>query len=553
MRFDFSRSLRAATLTVLFFAATADATTLRMSLSDDATTLDPHVANLAINNRLLANIYESLVRRDKDFNIAPALAVSWTQPDARTWRFKLRPDVKFHDGSAFTADDVVFTVARVLHPLSNMKWTVQGVASARKVDDLTVDLVMAEPNPVLLLHLTSLGIMSKAWSAKHGVSTPQNYNDSQETYAVRHANGTGPFMVTSRALDVKTVLTEHKLWWNRSAPERGNVTLVEWLPIKSNSTRIAALLTGSVDIVPDPPVQDRERLKNLPTTKLQVGSEPRTVFLALDQFRDELQYSNVKGKNPFKDLRVRQAMAHAIDANLLIEKVLRGYGRPTGLMVGQEVQGYVADIDKRLPFDVPRAKKLMAEAGYANGFEVTFDCASQTPFSELCQGIGPMLAAIGIRLKMNVISFAQIFQKIDKNDTSGLVMGYGASTVDAHAVMKTLLGSTRGNGDIGAAGAKAGKAAKGGKLGEAAMESGAGDSNWGRYSNAKLDDLLAQSGREPDNTKRNQLLREALILQRDDLALIPLYQVKVAWAMRKNIEAPYLPNNIPYFYRFWVR
>lgn len=541
MSFHFSRYLRAAALVALLVAATAQAKTLRLSLSDDATTLDPHVADLAINNRLLNNIYEGLVRRDKDFNIAPALAVSWSQPDAKTWRFKLRPDVKFHDGSGFTADDVVFTVSRVLHPLSNMKWTVQGMASARKVDELTVDLVMAEPNPVLLLHLARLSIMSKSWSAKHGVSTPQNYNDQEETHAVRNANGTGPFMVTSRALDVKTVLTAHKQWWNRDAPDRGNVTVVEWLPIKSNSTRMAALLTGSIDIVPDPPVQDRERIKNMPTTTLQVGSEPRTIFIALDQFRDELLYSNVKGKNPFKDLRVRQAIAHAIDAPLLIEKVLRGYGRPTGLIVGQEVQGYAADIDKRLPYDVARARKLMAEAGYANGFEVTFDCANQTPFLELCQGIGPMLAAIGIRLKMNVLSFAQIFPKVDKNDTSGLVMGYGAATVDAHAVMKTLLGSTLG---------KAEKTDKGAKI---AKEAGAGDSNWGRYSNAKLDNLLAQSGRESDNTKRNQLLREALILQRDDLAVIPLYQVKVAWAMRKNIEAPYVPNNIPYFYRFWVR
>jgi peptide/nickel transport system substrate-binding protein len=513
---------------ILLSAAPSHAKTLRLSFSDDATTLDPHVANLAINNRLLNNIYEGLVRRDKDFNIAPALALSWSQPDAKTWRFKLRPDVKFHDGSTFSADDVVFTVARVMHPLSNMKWTAQGVASAKKIDALTVDLVMAEPNPVLLLHLAGLGIMSKSWSAKHGVSQPQNYNDREETHAVRNANGTGPFKVVSRQLDVKTVLTEHKDWWNRSAPERGNVTSVEWTPIKSNSTRMAALMTGSIDFVPDPPVQDRERIKNMPTTKLQVTSEPRTIFLAIDQFRDELQYSNVKGKNPFKDLRVRQAIAHAIDVNLLIEKVLRGYGRPTALLVGQEVQGYTAEIDKRLPHDLARAKKLMAEAGYASGFDVTFDCVNQTPFSELCQGIAPMLATIGIRMNINLMSFTHIFPKIDRNDTSGLMMGYGASSFDAQGVLQNLLGSK-------------------GKTG-----TGRGDSNWGRYSNPKFDTLLDQIGREADVAKRNQFLREALVIQRDDLAVIPLFQVKVAWALRKNIEAPYVPNNLPYFYRFRV-
>ena len=524
----FIRAACAMLLAAMFAAAPAHAKTLRLALSDDATTLDPHAADLAINNRLLNNIYEGLVWRDKDFKLAPALALSWSQPDAKTWRFKLRPDVKFHDGSAFSADDVVFTVARAMHPLSNKKWAVQGVAAARKVDALTVDLVMAEPSPVLLLHLAGLHIMSKSWSAKHGVSLPQNYNDREETHAVRNANGTGPFMVTSRQLDVKTVLSEHKEWWNRSAPERGNVATVEWTPIKSNSTRMAALMTGSIDFVLDPPVQDRERIKNMPTTKLQVTSEPRTIFLAIDQFRNELQYSNVKGKNPFKDLRVRQAIAHAIDVNTLIDKVLRGYGRPTALLVGQEVQGYSADIDKRLPYDLARAKKLMAEAGHANGFEVTFDCVNQTPFSELCQGIAPMLATIGIRMNINVMSFTHIFPKIDRNDTSGLIMGYGASTIDAQGVLTSLLGSK-------------GKA-----------NSGRGDSNWGRYSNAKFDTLLDQIGREADVAKRNQFLREALVIQRDDLAVIPLYQVKVAWALRKNIDAPYVPNNLPYFYRFRV-
>ena len=450
MRFSFAYAAHSLLLFALLVPAINEAKTLRVALSDDATTLDPHVANLAINNRLLNNIYEGLVRRDKDFNIAPALALSWSQPDAKTWRFKLRPDVKFHDGSGFSADDVVFSVTRVLHPLSNMKWAVQGVSSARKVDALTVDLLMAEPNPVLLLHLAGFNIMSKSWAAKHGVTTPQNYNDREETHAVRNANGTGPYMVTSRQLDVKTVLTEHKTWWNRNAPERGNVTQVEWTPIKSNSTRMAALMTGSIDFVPDPPVQDRERINNMPATKLQVGSEPRAIFLVLDQFRDELQTSNVKGKNPFKDLRVRQAMAHAIDVNVLIDKVLRGYGRPTALMVGQEVQGYSAEIDRRLPYDLSRAKKLMAEAGYTNGFDVTFDCLNQTPFAELCQGIGPMLASIGIRLNMNVMSFTHIFPKIDRNDTSGLVMGYGASTIDAQAVLQNLLGS-KGKPALGAA------------------------------------------------------------------------------------------------------
>jgi peptide/nickel transport system substrate-binding protein len=528
MRF-FSGLLFVALLALGVVSTATNAKTLRVSLSDDATTLDPHVANLAINNRLLNNIYEGLATRDKDFNVVPALAVSWSQPDAKTWRFKLRPNVKFHDGSVFTADDVVFSVARAMHPLSSLKWSAQGVVSAKRVDEMTVDLVMAEPNPVLILHLMHLKIMSKAWSAKNNVLTPQNYAEKEETFAARNTNGTGPFMVVSRQPDVKTVLFEHKHWWNNGAADRGNLTGVEWIPIKSNSTRMAALLSGSVDFVADPPVQDRERVKKTVGMKLQVTSEARVIFFGMDQFRDELVSGSVKGKNPFKDLRVRQAMAHAIDADLIINKVMRSYGRPTALIIGKEVQGYAADLDRRLPVDLSSAKSLMAEAGYPNGFETTLDCLNQTPFAEICQAVAPQLAAIGIKLKLNMVSFTNIFQQLDKYDTSMYIMGYAASTLDAYQVLQAQMQS------VGARG------------------TGTPESNWGRYNNPKVDALLPRIRVEKDISKRNAMIREVLLIQRDDLALLPIFQGAVAWAMRSNVDAPYVPNNYPYWYRFSVR
>ena len=294
---------------------TAHAKILRMALSDDATTPDPHAAGLATNHRLLSNIYEGLVRRDKDFKIAPALAVSWTQPAAKTWRFKLREGVKFHDGSAFTADDVVFSINRAMHPLSSVRYAAQGIASAKRVDDLTVDVSIAHPNPVMLLHLVHLAVISRPWSATHNVLLPQNYAKSQKTLASRSTNGTGHFMLALRAPGVKTVIVENKNWWNRQASDRCNVTAVEWTPIKSHGTRVAALMSGAVDFVSDPPVQDSERLKSVADVKLQLVNEPRMVLLALDQKRDELLYNNVRRKNLFKDIWVRQAIALAIDAN----------------------------------------------------------------------------------------------------------------------------------------------------------------------------------------------------------------------------------------------
>ncbi|MCA3059856.1 MAG: ABC transporter substrate-binding protein [Rhodocyclaceae bacterium] len=516
----------ASLLVAACMSITATAQTLRMAIADDATTLDPHSANILGNTRLLASIYEGLVTRDKDFKVVPALAVSWSQPDAKTWRFKLRPNVKFHDGSPFTADDVVFSVERVLHPLSSVKSSIQGVSSAKRVDDLTVDSVMSEPNPVLLLHLVNFRIMSKAWSSKNNALTPQNYKDKEDTVASRSTNGTGPYMLVSRQPDVKTVLTENKAWWNRASKDRGNVVTVEWTPIKQPSTRMAALLSGTIDFVIDPPFQDRERVKNTPGLKLTIGSEPRIYFVGFDLFRDELQYSNVKGKNPFKDVRVRQAISLVIDTDLIVSKVTRGYARPTPLIIGKEVQGYAADLDKKPKVDIARAKKLMAEAGYPSGFEVTIDCSNQVPFGEICQAMAPMLSQIGIKLMPNIMINTNFPPKIQRNDFSMHLWGWGSTTDDSLYVLQSLVRSV------------------------GAERSGDGEANYGRYSNPKLDALIDRMKTETDMAKRDAIIREALVIQREELPVLPLAQVVVAWAMRKNVDAPFAPNNLPYFYRF---
>jgi peptide/nickel transport system substrate-binding protein len=507
---------------------TAEAHTLRVSLADDATTLDPHVANLVVNTRLLSNIYEGLVAFDKDLRIVPALAISWSQPNANTWRFQLRPKVRFHDGAPFTADDVVFSVNRVLHPRSALRYSVQGVGKAVRVDDYTVDLILAAPNPVLLNHLASFRVMSKAWATKHASTTPQNYKDKEDTFASRHTNGTGPYKLLTRQPDVKTVLTENADWWNRDARDRGNITQVEWVPIKSPATRMAALLSGSLDLVLDPPVQDRERIKNTAGFVLQLGSEPRVFYLGMDLRRDELLYANVIGKNPFKDGRVRRAMALAIDVDLLVKKVNRGYGRPTALVVGKEVQGYPADLDRHTTVDVARARALMAEAGYAAGFEVTLDCLNQVPFSEFCQGILPMLAQVGIRAKLNSVSFTNIFPKLEKFDTRFFIMGYGAPSMDAYGPLNAMLQS----------------------VGE---KHGSTTSNFGRYANPQIDRLLDKISSEPDMKTRDGLIHEAVKLTRNDLPVIPLIQTVHAWALRTTVDAPWVANSLPQFYRFRVR
>ena len=506
----------------------AHAKTLRYATQDEPQTLDPHSAQLAVTTRLLANVYEGLVMRDKDFKIVPALAVSWTQPSPTVWRFKLRPNVKFHDGTPFNADDVVFSVERVLSPLSQYKSTVLGVVRANKVDDLTVDLVLSEPNPVLLNHLVQFRIMSFPWSKKHGALQPQNYKDKEDSYSSRNANGTGPFILKERQADVRIVLVENKAWWNRASPERGNVTEVIWLPIRSASTRAAALLSGEVDFVNDPPPQDVARYRAMPSVKVVASPEERVQYLVMDTARSELLYSNVKGKNPLKDLRVRQAIGHAIDIDAIKTKVMRGLSNPVGSMVTKTENGYAADADKRLPLDIARGKKLLAEAGYPNGFEVTLDCGNNQPAADICQSMPAMLGKIGITVKPNIVPSANYFAKLQKFDTSFYLLSWGTPTSDALYTLQFILRSKDGKNPSN------------------------GDGNYGQYSHPELDRLIDAARTEMDPGKRNAYLRDAQLHINRDMPVIPLHQAIIPWAMKKNVTAAFPPNSVPYFFRFRV-
>lgn len=512
----------------LAIPSAAEAKTLRYATQDEPQTLDPHSASLAVTTRLLSNVYEGLVGRDKDFKLVPALAVSWSQLDPKTWRFKLRPNVKFHDGTILSADDVVFSIDRSLAPTSQMKSTVQGVGSARKVDDLTVDLIMKEPNPVLLNHLFQFRVMNRAWSIRNNSANPQNYREKEDTFASRNANGTGPFMVKERQSDVRTVLVEHPGWWNRSSPERGNVAEVILLPIKSNATRAAALLSGEVDFVNDPPPQDIARLKASNKIKVIESPEQRVQYLVFDTNRDELLYSNIRKKNPFKDVRVRQAVAHAIDIEAIRTKVMRSLSRPIGSIVTSTEQGYAREADVRLPLDRAKAKKLLTDAGYPAGFEVTLDCGNNQPAADICQSIPPMLAQIGIKVAPNIVPTGNYFGKLQKLDTSFYLLSWGTPTSDVLYTLQFLLHTPIGD------------------------SSGSGDGNYGRYTNPRFDHLVDKARVEGDMAKRNELLRDALTIVKNELPVLPLHQAIIPWAMQKNVSAVFPPNSVPYFFRFRI-
>ena len=510
--------LRASALVLCLAAALPlAAKTLRFSSQGDIVTIDPHAQNEGFTNAYLDNIYEPLVTRGKELKVEPCLALSWQAVNPTTMRFKLRPNVKFHDGTPFTADDVVFSIQRALADTSNFKPYLAGVKEARQVDALTVDIVTEGPAPVLIPQLTEIRIMSRAWATKHNVLKPQDFKNKEETYAARNANGTGPYILRSRDTDVKTVAVLNSNWWGKV---EGNVDEIVYLPIRQNSTRMAALLSGELDFVLDPAPQDLPRMKQDPKVKIVEGNENRTVFFGMDQFRDELQYASVKGRNPFKDKRVRAAFQKAIDLNAIRSQVMRGLAIPTAVMFAPQVDGYPKDLDRVKPADVAGAKKLLSEAGYPNGFEITLDCPNNRYINDeaICVATAAMLARIDVKVRVNAMPRATYFPKIQNFDTSFYMLGWGVPTFDSQYALQSLV---RTHVDKGAD----------------------GDYNLGRYSNPQVDALVDKLHDEVDPGKRAAIAREVTRIHMDDVGHIPLHHQVIPWAMRSNVTVVHRADN----------
>ena len=314
-------------LALALAATVADARPFRWASQGDPQTIDPHSQNELLTNSINGQMYETLVNRGKKLEIVPALATEWQQVDSLTWRFTLRKGVRFHDGTPFTADDVLFSIQRASQATSQIRVYATALGKPTKVDDYTVEFKLPEPNPILLEHATLVQIMSRAWCEKHKVERPLDFSAREESYASLHANGTGPYMLKLREPDVKTVMVRNPNWWGK--PE-GNVTEVTYLSIKSDATRVSALIAGNIDLILDPPPQDVARLRKQPGIKVIEGPENRVIFFGFDQSRDELLYSDVKGRNPFKDRRVREAIYRAIDIEALKRVTMRGQALPTG-------------------------------------------------------------------------------------------------------------------------------------------------------------------------------------------------------------------------------
>jgi peptide/nickel transport system substrate-binding protein len=338
------------------WAASVQAQTLRWASQGDAQTMDPHSQNEGLTNMINGQVYEYLIRRDRQLSFVPALATEWAQTGPLTWRFKLRPGVRFHDGSPFAAEDVVFSVNRAKETTSQINVYANAVGTPVAVDPLTVEFRMDKVNPVFLQHLGSLWIMSKSWAERHRVLKPLDFKNKEESHASFNTNGTGPFMLVSRQPGIRTTYKRNPNWWGRF---EGNVQEIVYTPISNYATRLAALVSGEIDFVLDPAPRDVARLRNTAGVKVVDGPENRVVFIGMDQHRDELLYGSVKNRNPFKDVRVRKALYQAIDIETMRTKLMNGMSVPTGGYTPSPLGAFNdAALEQRLPFDLAQARRL---------------------------------------------------------------------------------------------------------------------------------------------------------------------------------------------------
>jgi peptide/nickel transport system substrate-binding protein len=499
----------ASVTTLTLFAAPAHASSVRVANQGDVLSLDPHSLNEAVQLAFLNNVFESLVTRDQALKVVPSLAVAWRLTAPTVWQFDLRKGVKFHDGANFSADDVVFSLNRARGEGSDVRSQLATVKDVRKTGELQIEIDTTVPNPILPDVITNILILSKTWAEANGAARPVDRRRGVENAASFRANGTGPFRVRERQPGLRTVLARNNLWWNK---HENDLEEVVFQPIANDPTRVAALLSGEVDVIDPVPLQDIPRLQARKDLAVQQSPETRVVFLGFDQKRDVLLNSNVVGKNPFKDLRVRQAFYQAIDIDAIAQRIMRGVAKPTGAMLTEGIRGYAPAMSKRLAFNVDAARKLLSDAGYPDGFEVGFNCPNDRYVNdaEICQAVAANLARVGIKAKLQVETKGTYFPRALKRDVSFFMLGWSPAGYDAHNLLYTVLATPAG---------------------------AQGQWNFGAYSNPALDALTTKIQTETNETARNEMIARALQLHADDIGHIPLHQQMVTWAMRANISA----------------
>ena len=499
----------------VFVSTNSYAKTIKWSMQGDSLTLDPHAQNEGPTTQVSRQVYEALVTRGLDMSIEPQLATDWKTTDPNTWVFNLRKGVKFSDGTDMTAKDVVFSILRAKQPTSDFKEYISTISDVKEIDNYTVQVTTSKPNPILLNQLSNIFIMSKKWSIDFGATVSQNWDGGEETFSATNAMGTGPFKITLREPNTKTVFERNSNWWG--SMKDNSVSEIHLLPIKNSATRVAALLSGEVDLVTDAPVQDLARIGNSADHDVVSTAQMRTIFLGMDQAVDKLRSGNT-GDNPFKKKEVRQALYQAIDIEAIKKKVMRGLSEPAGIITFPGVNGYTKDLDKRLPYDVDAAKKLLADAGYPKGFDVELRCPNDRYVNDeaICTAVVGMLGKIGVNVNLFAQTKSKHFKELKEDKGDFYMLGWGVPTLDSHYVFHYL------------------------------YESGA---SWNKvnFSNSEVDAAIRVMEGEVDLDKRNAAIANAWKIVKDDISYLPLHHQVISWATKNNVDVPIRPNNEPLF------
>ena len=505
--------------------APAQARELRLALERDTSSLDSMRNWDALTLAITTNIYDPLIDFEPDRGFHSRLAESWEQVAPDRWRFRLREGVRFQGGEPLTADDVVFSVERMRHRNSRGANVLRNLASVEAVDARTVDLVARTPDPVLINQLNTLVIMSRGWAERNGATEPSSVGQAETSHAVNHANGTGPFSVVSWEPGIRLVLARNPAWfgWGQWP---GNVERVVMTPISSAATRISGLLSGELDMVSPVSMQDAERIRSDASTRLIAGHEARVVYLGMDVAREELLHATVTppGRNPFRDLRVRQAVAHAVNMEGLNRVVFRGFAAPAAMIVPEGVSGFDPSV-LRPAFDLNRARALMREAGYPDGFRVTLDCPAgrEVGDRDACEALVNLLARINIRVDLLAQPPARWLPKVTGRDTSLYYMSWGNNGWAGGNMLHDLLSCA-----------------------EARRQGGF---NSGGYCNPVLDEAVQSARTEVDPARHLSSLREAFQLVQRDMPVVPLYAPPILWGTRAGITVKLRPDGrvfLPY-------
>jgi len=509
-----------ATLSLALGASPVAAQTLRVALAGETTAADPHNYALGPNSTLAHHVFDALTEVDAELKIGPGLATRWERQDDRTWIFHLREGVRFQNGDSFGAPDVVYSYCRILNNpgevVQSFSRLVRRIARLEAVDEHTLRLSTKVPEPLLLTDLSNLAILPRRLAGGARLDfqagdncgfqgpwpTPAQFNDGSA------AIGTGPYRLVSYTPGGAIILERNDNYWG----EKPHWKTVRLTPVTAAGPRLASLLAGDQDVIEAPATGDLPRLRQNPDIRLANKPTTRLIFLQLDTARSPSPF--VQGgdaPNPLQDARVRQALSLAIDRKALAQRVMDGVATPAAQFLPDGMVGTIPELPV-LPYDPAKAKALLAEAGYKDGFSLTFHATNNRYINDarLAQALAQYWNRIGVKVELDTMPSAVFFGRRGKREFSASMGGWSSDAAETMMFFRSWLMSTD-------------------------RERGLGTSNYGGWSDPKFDDLAGRAMMTMDQEARADLLQQAGRVALEEMPVIPVQFENAVWAFRKGL------------------